>query len=124
MEGIHTFRDIVAQDEWLAKLDLKDAYFTVPIHRDHLKFLRFVVDQVHYQLTCLPFGLSCAPWAFTKVLKPINAFLRSVWVHLIVYMDDILVIGKTPDEIRNHMDALIALLVGLGFIVNIWRSLC
>ena len=28
MEGIHTLREIVAQDDWLAKLDLKDAYFT------------------------------------------------------------------------------------------------
>ena len=35
-------------------------------------------DQVHYQFTCLPFSLSCAPWAFTKKLKPVAAFLRSV----------------------------------------------
>ena len=97
-------------------------YFTVPIHRDHWKFLRFVVDQVHYQFTCLPFGLSCAPWAFTKVLKPVAAFLRSIGVCLIVYIDDILVIGKTPDKVRNHTDALIALLEGLGFIVNMEKS--
>ena len=122
MEGIHTLREIVAQDEWLAKLDLKDAYFTVPIHRDHWKFLRFMVDQVRYQFTCLPFGLSCAPWAFTKVLKPVSAFLRSVGVRLIVYIDDILVIGKTPDEVRNHVEVLIALLEGLGFIVNMEKS--
>ena len=31
VEGIHMLREIVAQDDWLAKLDLKDAYFTVPI---------------------------------------------------------------------------------------------
>ena len=31
-------------------------------------------------------------------------------------------IGKTPDEVRNHTDALIALLEGLGFIVNMEKS--
>ena len=81
-----------------------------------------MVDQVRYQFTCLPFGPSCAPWAFTKVLKPVSAFLRSVGVRIIVYIDDILVIGKTPDEVRNHTEALIALLEGLGFIINMEKS--
>ena len=114
--------EIVAQDEWLAKLDPKDAYFTVPVHRDHWKFLRFIVDQVRYQFRCLPFGLSCAPWAFTKVLKPVSVFLRSVGVRLIIYIDDALVIGKTPDKVWNHVEALIVLLEGLGFIVNMEKS--
>ena len=72
--------------------------------------------------TCLPFGLSCAPWAFTKVLKPVVAFLRSLGIRLIIYIDDILVIGKSPDEVRDHVEALIALLEGLGFIVNMEKS--
>ena len=118
MEGIHTLREIVAQDDWLAKLDLKDAYFTVPIDQEHRMFLRFVVDQVPYQFTCLPFSLSCAPWAFTKVLKPVAAFLRGLGVRLIVYIDDMLVIGKSPAETRDHVEALIVLLEGLGFIIN------
>ena len=109
MEGIHTLREIVAQDDWLAKLDLKDAYFTVPIDQEHRKFLRFVVDQVRHQFTCLPFSLSCAPWAFTKVLKPVAALLRGLGVRLIVYIDDMLVIGKSPAETRDHVEALIVL---------------
>ena len=69
MEDIHTLREIVAQDEWLAKLDLKDTYFTVPIHWDHWKFLHFMVDQNRYQFTCQLFGLSCAPWVFYQGAK-------------------------------------------------------
>ena len=123
MEGIHTLREIVAQDDWLAKLDLKDAYFTVPIDQEHRKFLRFVVDEIQYQFTCLPFGLSCAPWAFTKVLKPVAAFLRSLGVRLIVYIDDMLVIGKSPAEVVDHVGALSVLLEGLGFVINREKSI-
>ena len=90
MEGIHTLREIVAENDWLAKLDLKDAYFTVPVLQEHQKYLRFVVDGIRYQFTCLPFSLSCAPWAFPKVLKPVAAFLRGLGVRLIVYIDDML----------------------------------
>lgn len=122
MEGIHTLRELLVRNDWLAKLDLKDAYFTVPIHRDHQKYLRFVVEQVHYQFTCLPFGLSCAPWAFTKVLRPVAAFLRTLGVRMIVYIDDMLIMGESPDVVRDHVTAMVALLEGLGFIVNTDKS--
>ena len=36
MEGIHTLRD---QEDWLAKVDLKDAYFAIPIHTSHHKYI-------------------------------------------------------------------------------------
>ena len=39
-----------------------------------------------------------------------------------MYIDDILVMGKSPDEVRDHVEALIALLDGLGFIVNMEKS--
>ena len=32
MEGIHTLKDLVNPKDWLAKVDLKDAYFAIPIH--------------------------------------------------------------------------------------------
>ncbi len=42
MEGLHTLRDLLKQGDWLAKVDLKDAYFAIPIRRDHQKFLQFM----------------------------------------------------------------------------------
>ena len=66
MEGIHTLRDLVNPEDWLAKVDLKDAYFAIPIHESHHKYLRFMYQGIYYQFQCLPFGLSSAPWVFTQ----------------------------------------------------------
>ena len=109
---------MLVQNDWLAKLDLEDAYFTVPVHRDHQRYLWFVVEQVHYQFTCLPFGLSCAPWAFTKVLCPVAAFLRTLEVRMIIYMDNMLIMGESPDVVWDHVSAMVTILEGLGFIIN------
>ena len=77
MEGIHLIRDLMVQGDWLTRIDLKDAYFAVPIHDTHQKYLRFIWQQQTYQFTCLPFGLSSAPRIFTKLLKLVVAYLRS-----------------------------------------------
>ena len=119
MEGMSTLRELLKTNDWMAKIDLKDAYFTIPMHPTHQPFLRFMVNQQHYQFTCLPFSLSCVPWVFTKVMKPISIFLRSMGVRMIVYKDDILVMGESPEQVKGHLEALTYLLTGLGFVINI-----
>lgn len=52
---------------FMASVDLKDAYYTVPIHLLHQKYLKFWFDGIFYHYTCLPNGLANAPQIFTKL---------------------------------------------------------
>lgn len=58
---------------FMASLDLKDAYCTVPIYPSHWEYLRFSFDGVFYKYTCLPNGLASAPCIFTELLNPAYA---------------------------------------------------
>ena len=44
-------------------LDLKDAYYSVPVNPQHRKYLRFEF----YEFTCLPNGLASAPRVLQKL---------------------------------------------------------
>ena len=49
MEGIHTLKDLLRKGDWLAKIDIKGTFFSIPIHLNHKKFLRFMFKEKTYQ---------------------------------------------------------------------------
>ena len=118
MEDLRTVSDLLRPGDYMCKLDLTDAYFTVPIHTQHQKFLGRT-----YQFVCLPFGLSSAPRTFTKVLKPILAILRRTGIRLVAYLDDILIMNSTQGGARENILALRNILENLGFIINLEKSI-
>lgn len=71
MESIRMVVASLHQGDFLASIDIKDAYLHIPIWVQHQRFLCFSVREEHYQFVTLPFGLSSAPWFFTKVLAPV-----------------------------------------------------
>ena len=83
MEKIHTLRDLLKTNDWITKVDLNDAYSMIPIQKFHRRILSLCVKESHFQFTCLPFGLSCTPWVFTKTLKPVTTMLRELGITLI-----------------------------------------
>ena len=71
---------------FMCKIDLRGAYFAVPIHQAHQKLYWFQFRNVTYQFKCLPFCLTPAPWVFTKMLKPLIVYVRRLGLRICIYL--------------------------------------
>ena len=122
MENVTAVKDLLCPNDWLATIDLKDAYFTVPIHHSYRKFLRFCWRDIIYQFSCMPFGLCSAPRTFSKILKPVASSLREKGIRCVFYLDDILILGSSSPECLNNTKLTVNLLQSLGFVINEEKS--
>lgn len=124
LEDLRTTVKLVSKNCYLATLDLKDAYFLIPIHKKFRKFLRFKnpKDNSLYEFNVLPFGLNTSPYVFTKILKPVMALLRSLGLLSTIYLDDICCIGRTYQDCLKNVSITEQVLKSLGFIINYEKS--
>ena len=118
MEGISVLKDMVREGDFFTKIDIKDAYLTVPIHPEDRKFLHFRWKDALYDFSCLCFGLASAPWTFTKLVKPIVGFLRGKGIRLIVYPDDFLILNQSKERAERDYIVVSELLQEWGFLIN------
>ena len=119
IEGMHIVWDLLQEGDWMTRFDLKDAYFAIPIHKHHQKYLQFRWKNQSYQFQSLPFSLSTAPQTFTKVLCPVIGLLRELGIRCVIYLDDIIIIMNQDKELaRQQTWTAIDLLESLGFLVN------
>ena len=99
MENLTTIKTLLKQGNFMMKLDLKDKYLTVAMNPQSQKYLRFIRKGKAYQFKALPLTWTfIAPLVFMKVLKPIAAFLRKQGIRLILYLDDMVIIGSSAQE--------------------------
>ncbi|KAG1453454.1 hypothetical protein G6F56_007571 [Rhizopus delemar] len=122
MEGVPVLRDIIESHDWICKIDLKDVYTVVPIHKDSRKYLSFLHQGMVYQYKSLPFGMSVAPRVFSKLMRFVIEPMRELGIRVVYYLDDICVLAQTKKEIQSNMQTLLKHLQTLGFIINQTKS--
>jgi hypothetical protein len=122
MEDYRTVCCLLQSNNFMTVVDLKDAYHSVPIYKNHRKYLRFIWRNILYEYNCLCFGLATAPFIFTKLLKPLFLFLRSKCITLVGYLDDIMIIGSSSKECNDNTKTLIYWLGKLGFLIQNSKS--
>ena len=122
MESAESIRASLLKDWWTFSIDLKDAYLHVPIHPSSRKYMRICFEGKVYQFRALPFGLSPAPWLFTKIVSEVKAMVHSQGIQLHQFLDDWLCKALTEEECRLHSHLVVRLVQELGWIVNFEKS--
>lgn len=91
-EDVHTAKNLLGEGYYLYTFDIKSAYHHVeifPIHRTYLGFQwHYKGKMTYFVFNVLPFGLSTAPYVFTKLLKPVVSHWRSSGKKVCMFLDD------------------------------------
>ena len=76
METMHSVVKVIRPNSYMASVDIKDAYYSVPIGQECQKYLKFQFQSKLCCYTCLPNGLCTGPLKFTKLLTVQLSYLQ------------------------------------------------
>ena len=122
IETIQSVLLSVRQGDWMASIDLREAYLQVPVHTKSRPFLRFVSDGQVYQFKVLCFGLSTAPQVFSQVMAPVSAILHSMGIRMRRYLEDWLVQSSSRESLLRDLRVVLSLCQELGIVINPEKS--
>ena len=122
LETIQSVLLSVRQGDWMASLNLKEAYLQVLVHPASRHFLRFMFRDTVYQFKALCFGLSTALQVFTRVMAPVSAILHSMGIRMRRYLDDWLVQSTSRESLLTDLQTVLQLCHELGIVVNPQKS--
>jgi hypothetical protein len=91
-----------------SSLNLMSGYHQIKIRPEDVAKTAFRTPLGHYQFKVLPFGFTNAPATFQSTMNRIFALLLGKSV--VVYLDDILVFSKTPEEHVVHLKQVLDIL--------------
>ena len=83
-------------------LDLKSGYWQVELDEESIPYTAFTVGPLgFYKCLRMPFGLTNAPATFQQLMENCLGELHINWC--IIYLDDIIVYSKMPEEHIKHL---------------------
>jgi hypothetical protein len=109
MEGIDTVLRLMRKGDWLLSFDLKKGYFQIPLKPAFKNFALMRVGNKIYRWNVLMFGLSCAPKAFSFIVKAVLGLLRNSGHRLCFYIDDVIGMAESQQAAERLRDQVLAL---------------
>jgi transposase InsO family protein len=103
-EPQHLF-DTLSGAGYFSTLDLSQGYHQVQVSEEDIPKTAFTTRKGQFEYLRMPFGLCSAPATFQRLM---HSVLRNEnWEKCLIYLDDILVFGNTPEEHYQRLRAVL-----------------
>ena len=121
-EDLRVVMMLFEPSEWMFSFDLKSGYHHIDVAQKHRKYLGFSWEGNVYRFVVLPFGLSSAPYVFTKMMRPLVRLWRSKGLKAVVYLDDGICALQNEIEARTASNWVKDTLMKAGWVYNETKS--
>ena len=102
---IDTTLDTLSGSQWFSTLDLLSGYWQVEVDPNDQPKTAFCTIEGLYEFRVMPFGLCNAPATFQRLMDLVLAGLQ--WSDCLVYLDDIVVVGRTFEEHFRNLGSVL-----------------
>jgi hypothetical protein len=93
---------------WYAAIDLTNAFFSIPVHKDHQKRFAFSWQGQQYTFTVLSQGYINSPaLCHNLVRRDLDRLDLPQSIALVHYIDDIILIRPSEQEVATTLDSLV-----------------
>ena len=105
IKDVHSLPWIEEMLEWFTSLDLKSGYWQVEVEEESKALTALTVWPLDfYECERMPFGLTNAPATLQRLMQICLGNLHLQYC--IIYLDDIIVFSKTPEEHLMRLQAV------------------
>ena len=93
--------DALSGSKFFCTLDMASGYWQVAMNESDKSKTAFATHKGLYQFKVMPFGLTNSPATFERLMEVVLQNLQ--WERCLVYLDDVIVFGKTFDETLSNL---------------------
>ena len=97
--------DTLAGSQLFSTLDLISGYWQVEVCPGDKEKTAFCTSEGLYEFNVMPFGLCNGPATFQRLMNLLLAGIQ--WSSCLVYLDDIIVLGKTFEDHLKHLSQVL-----------------
>lgn len=109
---------LMRKGDYMFTLDMKAGYHQIPVNPWWRKFLCFEWENSVYQWQVLPFGLSTAPRAYSKLTRALLTKWRREGVRCSNFLDDFIFFAHSLEEAIRLRTRVLADMTALGWFLS------